>query len=138
MIVRIVSAQELLSQVLGCKSLSVLNQQNQDKATIIHGEYNNRAHSLIESDGLPSLVCLSEQSSDLNKLAVASLKEKGQTKTIQKNISNQLTVFEGKDSKTYHLNDNQIFTGKTNSIESIPPILYSGDEFGVDPTGILN
>ena len=45
-------------------------------------------------------------------------------------------VFERKHSKTYHLNDNQIFTGKTDNIESIPPILYSWDE--VDPSGIVN
>ena len=59
-VVRIVNAQKLLSQVLGCKSLSVLYQQNQDKATVIHGERPQCAHSLIESDGLQSLLCLSE------------------------------------------------------------------------------
>ena len=138
MVARIVSAQESLSQVLGCESLSVLHQQNEDKATLIHGKDWESAHSLIESDVPPSLLSLPEQSSNLNKLALASLNEEGQTKTIQKNISNQLMVFEGKHSKTYHLNDNQIFTGKTHNPESIPPILYSGEFDGIYPSGVPN
>ena len=46
------------------------------------------AHSLIEISDDAECLSLGEQSSNLNKLALASLNEQGKTKVIRKDISN--------------------------------------------------